>query len=323
MTRSDARTHYDTLGLSPSATADEIKRAYRRLALRHHPDHNPHDAAAENHFKRISTAYAALSDPTQRAAYDLSLRAARPAPRSPRPSPDAPGAASWFDDLFQRRAAARAAQSPQTPRPRRGRDVAYDIHLELEDVLHGFETTLNNLLEHPRHAQWHDDDGGLRVRIPPGVKDGQRFEYKTLGEAGAHGGAHGDLYLVARIAPHPLLVRVDDVHLRCEVPVSFIQLLLGADVDVPTLEGVISLRIAPNTPPGKKLRLRGYGLPDPHTRERGDIVLKVIAETPRDLTDAQRALLAEVERLTPADDMPARAHFQALLRDRYPSDVDP
>lgn len=319
MTRSDARTHYDTLGLPPSATADEIKRAYRRLALRHHPDHNPHDAAAEDHFKRISAAYAALSDPAQRAAYDLSLRAARPAPRPPRPSPDAPGAASWFDDLFQRRAASAA----QSHRARRGRDVAYDIHLELEDVLHGFETTLNDLLDHPSHAQWHDDDGGLRVRIPPGVKDGQRFEYKALGEAGAHGGAAGDLYLVARVAPHPLLERVDDVHLRCEVPVSLIQLLLGADVDVPTLEGVISLRVPAHTQSGKKLRLRGYGLPDPRTRERGDIVIKVVAETPRALTPEQRALLAEVERLTPADDLPARAHFQAQLRDRYPSDVDP
>ncbi len=178
------QTLYDRLGLPPDASADDIKRAYRRLALRYHPDHNPNDPQAEEHFKAISSAYEVLSDPSRRRAYNAELTAAtarraqqerdrqsaHPSDRQthrPREKPQT--SSSWFEDLFG------GGSNKQSPRPKNGRDVAYDIELQLEDVLHGFETTLRDLLDHPRHAQWHDADGGLRVRIPAGVKDDWRW----------------------------------------------------------------------------------------------------------------------------------------------------
>ncbi len=329
------KTLYDRLGLPTDATADDIKRAYRRLALRYHPDHNPNDPQAEEHFKAISSAYEVLSDPARRRAYNAELNAAaarraqqerdrhsaqHPHPnthQTHRPREKAQTSSSWFEDLFG------GGSGKQSPRAKNGRDVAYDIELQLEDVLHGFETTLRDLLDHPRHAQWHDADGGLRVRIPAGVKDGQRFEYKNLGEAGSHGGSHGDLYLVARILPHPLFERTDDIHLRCTVPVTFSELALGAEIPIPTLEGLANIRIPPYTQSGKRLRMRGLGLPSTNNRERGDILIEVVAETPRALSPEQRHLLSELDRLASPDDHLARHRFFEKLRERYPSPNPP
>ncbi len=297
------RDLYEILGVSRGATADEIKKAYRRLARKHHPDVNPGNKAAEEKFKEVTAASEVLTDPKRRALYDEfgadSLRSGfdaskaevyrqwrrQGAPRGGRP--DLGGFqevnvgdfgsfdfASIFGDLFGERPAAR------TRRPAQGAHAEAELSVDLADAVLGAERDVRV------------GDKTLRVKIPAGVTDGSRIRLHGQGAGGSHGGAAGDLYLEIKLREHPLFRR-NGKDLTLELPVTVPEAILGGPVTLPTFEGPVELRIPPHTQGGKKLRLRGKGLPDLRGSERGDlyaVVRLVLPERAAGLEKLARSL---------------------------------
>ncbi|HWL93780.1 MAG TPA: DnaJ C-terminal domain-containing protein [Phycisphaerae bacterium] len=308
------RDYYQVLGVSKTASADEIKKAFRRQAKQLHPDQNKGDKDAETKFKEAQEAYAVLSDPQKRGQYD-EFGHAGPAGSYGGPQPGAGGGSyQWssgqggqsiniedladmfdFESLFGGRAKAGGGESPfgggrrrsraRAPAPEPARDVEYPVSLTFERVVRG--TAIE--LELP------SADGTrqrISVTIPPGVRDGQRVRVRGKGEP-AHGrGAAGDLYVVVHVKPHPYFERVDD-DIYVTVPVTVGEATLGARVEVPTIDGRGTVRIPPGTPSGSKLRLAGQGVAHSQRGERGDqyVVVKIVP--PKKLSEAQRKLLEE------------------------------
>lgn len=289
--------YYDILGVSSDASAVEIKRAYRRLARRHHPDFNPGDAASEERFKLLGEAYEVLSNPSARRAFD-----ARRAMWD-NPPPGGQGARAWWDDVVD----------AYRRRPRQGRDVAYDVVIELADVLFGYETTLNVTRQwFDKAGRSHDESLSLQVDIPPGVTHGQRLRHGGLGEGGCFGGAPGDLFVVVKIRAHPIFRR-EATDLRCTYPISFACAALGGMVTVPTLDGVVRMKVPAGTQTGKQFRLRGYGLPDIHSGQRGELLIELVVETPQALNATQADLIRQLAASMTPEQEPATRRFREVI----------
>jgi len=313
------RDLYGLLGVARDADAGKIRKSYRKLARRHHPDVNPGDAAAEERFKAISEAYAVLSDPERRRNYDefgeISLEAGFDADKArhareafgrrfgaggaSRGFSDAGeeafhfgGLDDLFSDLFRRR-----GWEDDAPGSRRGPDVEAELELDFLDAARGGEHRI--ALSRPTA------DGGLRqevvtVRVPPGVSDGGRIRLRGKGGEGRGEGASGDLYARIRIRPHPFFRREGrDVYL--DLPVSVREATLGAKVQVPTLEGRVTLTIPPGTDSGARLRLRGKGVPHPSGGKPGDLYAVVQIRVPKDLPPEAAARLDELAKFEPED----------------------
>jgi curved DNA-binding protein len=316
------RDYYDVLGVKRGASDDEIRSAYRRLARKFHPDLNPGDAGAEAKFKDLGEAYDVLSDKSKRDLYDRfgldGLRmGAEPGhgPGGPRPG-GGPGGfrytwtgagspfgdvadeafagaggqgASFFEDLFSRIGGARGGGAGRTRRPapgRAGQDVESQLALTFDQAVRGVQTQLT--------VQRPQPDGAVRperidVRVPPGVRDGQRLRLRGKGAPGTGGGPAGDLYLVIRVAADPLFRR-DGQDVYIDVPVTVAEAALGAAVDVPTVHGRTAVRVPPGTAGGTKLRLKGQGVPQPGGQGRGDQYCVIRIVPPRTLTDEQKRL---------------------------------
>ncbi len=314
------RDYYQMLGVARTATADEIKKAYRRLARKFHPDVSK-EANAEQKFKEVQEAYEVLKDPEKRAAYDQlgsdwkSGQQFRPPPEwangfefrgsgarggfSQADSEDGAGFSDFFSSLFGGASpfgAAGPAGGARSARSRAGRDHHARIEIDLEEAYRGGTRTLDlkrpeltpaGTLELRAHT--------VRVTIPAGVVDGQQIRLAGQGEASASGGRSGDLYLEVHIRPHRLFQLAGrDVPL--ELPVAPWEAALGASVPVPTLAGNVEMRIPPGAQSGQKLRLRGRGLPG---TQAGDqyVLLKVVvppAQTPeaRELYEQMQRVLA-------------------------------
>src|SRR6266545_3857516 len=286
------KDYYKTLGVSKNASAEEIKKAYRRLARQHHPDVNK-GAEAEKRFKEINEANEVLSDPEKRKRYDtVGPEWARFQNGGQRPGgfqwvyTGQPGAgfgdAGAFSDFFRTifgdtGAGFETDDLLGRTRTRRSRVAAAGADFESE-----VEITPQN--------------GGaprrLSVRIPAGVRDGQRVRLAGQGAPGAGGGPAGDLFLRVRVRPHPLFERDGD-DLRMELPVALHEALLGADVTVPTLKGRVSLRIPPETQNGRTIRLAGQGMPRPGGGF-GDLFVTVKVVLPTKLNDKERELAHEL-----------------------------
>ncbi|MBI3455641.1 MAG: molecular chaperone DnaJ [Candidatus Rokubacteria bacterium] len=340
------RDYYEILGVSREASEAEVKKAFRQLALKHHPDRNPGDKAAEERFKELNEAYAVLSDPDKRARYDRFGRVDLPPG-----GVDFAGFGDLFEDMFEgffgggTRTAGRA-------RARRGENLRYDLEISLEEAAKGVETRLQiprlepcevcrgsgvepgskrvvcptcrgrgqlryqqGFLTVARSCPHCAGEGQvnrnpckacagegrvaqertLKVRIPAGVEDGTQLRLTGEGEGGTRGGPPGDLYVVAHVREHPFFVRQGH-DLICTLPLTFPQAALGAEVDVPTLEGTAKLQVPPGTQNGEILRIRGKGMPSLHSRGRGDACYRVVVEVPTKLTARQRELLEEFER---------------------------
>lgn len=278
MTRRD---YYDVLGVSRDADDIELKRAFRERARRYHPDVNPGDAASEDRFKEANEAYAVLSNRRARARYDRYGfagvgREAEAAAQSP-----IGAVVDMVDELFGDFLRKRRIR-------RRGRDLRYTLEVSFEEAALGCEKTIRI----PRG----EGERSLVVTIPPGTVAGTARVQKGEGEPGHAGGATGDLHVIVRVAEHPMFRR-EGHDVVCEVPVSFSQAALGAVVEVPTLDGVVRMRIPESTQSGRAFRMRGRGVPRSAGKSalRGDQIVHVIVETPQNLTPRQRRLFEQLE----------------------------
>jgi len=292
------RDLYSVLGVARGASADEIRKAYRRLAHRYHPDKNPGNKQAEEKFKEVTAAHEVLSDPKRRKLYDEfgadSLRSGFDAARADQyrqrrqQGGGTPfdfggfgggggGGAAGFDfgSIFEQIFGGGAARGGPRAAPRE--DVRATVDVDLADAVRGGERDLRI------------DGRTLRVKIPPGVTDGSQIR---LSGQGGGGGPPGDLYLEVRLRPHPL-VRRDGRDLYLDLPVTVPEAVNGAEVTLPTFEGPVRLRVPPGSQSGTRLRLKGKGLPELRGGERGDLyaVLKlVLPEAGEELRQAVRPL---------------------------------
>lgn len=294
------KDYYETLGVPRSASADDIRKAFRSLARKHHPDmvKSRDKAAAEAKFKDINEAYEVLSDPEKRARYDA-LGAdwdLQPPPgharsgggfrphSQPFPEPEFEFNGTGFSDFFEQFFGGSSRRhTSQTPfegfGTARGADSEADILVPLEEALHGATRTVT--VRRPQIGA----SNTVQVRIPPGVREGQRIRLAGLGHPGRSGA--GDLYLVVRLARHPDF-RVDGHDLYHETALAAPDAVLGTELQVPTLEGPATLRIPPGTQPGQKFRLRGRGLPAKNGR--GDLYVVANVKLPKNLSDAEKYL---------------------------------
>ena len=309
---------YATLGVQKDVSDAELKKVYRTLARKYHPDSNPGDASAEARFKSISEAYAVLSDPQQRAEYDQ-LRAMGSGARF-----SAGGSPGGFEDVFggmfggpSRGRASQGgfedifgglfgggggfpggASTGFRGGPQKGRDQTAEVSLEFMTAVSGDTVTLERQGGRP-----------LTVKVPAGVADGQKIRLKGKGEASMTGGEPGDLVLTVRVRPHPVFER-DGLNLRVDVPVTFVEAALGATIEVPTLGGEpVRLKVAPGTPSGRVLRVKGRGVTS--AKGTGDLLATVQVAVPSHLSaEAQKKLEAFAKTLpdeNPRDDLIMRA----------------
>ncbi|RJQ14686.1 MAG: molecular chaperone DnaJ [Nitrospiraceae bacterium] len=348
------KDYYQILGVDRNASEDDLKKAYRKLALKHHPDRNPGDKASEETFKEINEAYACLSDAGKRSNYDR--------------FGTAEGAGAGFDfgaggfsstnfgdifgdvfgDIFGEFSGRRRT------RPTKGEDLRYDLDISLHEAVSGTEKEITIpkwencsgcggtgsqpgkgpvACQHCRgtgqvriqqgfftisktcgkcggHGKIITDpcaecrgqgkvrkDRTLSLKIPAGVDTGIRLKVTGEGEPGTYGGPHGDLYVVMNVAPHPFFKRKGN-DILCEVPISFVQAALGAEIEVPTLEGPAAIKVPAGTPSGKVFHLKGKGAPRLGGYGKGDQFITVFIDVPKKLTPRQKELLMEFAELS-------------------------
>jgi len=300
------KDYYATLGVARDASADDIKKAFRKLARLYHPDTAKDKKTAEAKFKEINEANEVLSDPDKRRKYDT-LGANWQEAENFQPPHGGGGheqefhfGGTGFSDFFEQyfsggsRYGFPQGFEEEVPsggakkgRARRGHDIEGDILVTLEEAMHGTQRpiSLQTVNRQTGAAQTHS----FEVRIPPGATDGRRIRVPGQGEPGQNGGAAGDLYLRVRHAAHPEFTtqEADVLH---ELDIAPWEAVLGAEVIVPTLDGSIKLRIPAGSENGQSLRLRARGLPKGKTGERGDFFVKLQIVLPTKLDDAERKL---------------------------------
>ncbi|GAC1697098.1 MAG: J domain-containing protein [Candidatus Limnocylindrales bacterium] len=300
------KDYYKTLGVPKTATAEEIKKAYRKLARQYHPDVNK-KPEAEKRFKELNEANEVLADPEKRKRYDqLGPDWARYASGSGFPGGNGAGGngrTQWtyagtpgganpfgedagFSDFFRTIFGEGFESQPRRgarSRARAGGDAEHLVEVSLPEACNGAGRTLELRAEDGKTRT-------LEVRIPAGVRDGQRIRLAGQGGPGQGGGPNGDLYLKVSVRPHPFFTRDGD-DLRAELPVALHEALLGAEVTVPTLKGRVSLRIPPETQNGRTIRLAGQGLPRAGGGS-GDLFVTVKVVLPTKLTERERELAA-------------------------------
>ncbi|TXN28619.1 DnaJ C-terminal domain-containing protein [Lacisediminihabitans profunda] len=308
---------YAVLGVSKDVSAADLKKTYRKLARKYHPDSNPGDAAAEAKFKEISEAHSVLGDPEQRKEYDQ-MRAMGPG--RPRFTSGGSGQAGGFEDVFGGmfgQGAQRGGFAPSgagaggfddifgglfgggafgqssggfrgAAGPTKGRDLAASTTLDFVTAINGDTVKLQPAEGKP-----------ISVKIPAGVSDGQKIRLKGKGEPSHDGGAPGDLVLTITVRRHPVFER-DGLNLRVDVPVTFTEATLGATIEVPTLGAEpVKLRVAPGTPSGRVLRVKGRGVTS--TKGVGDLLATVQVAVPAHLTAEAREALEKFAALQPAE----------------------
>jgi molecular chaperone DnaJ len=349
----EKRDYYEVLGVTRGVSEADLKKAYRRLAMKYHPDRNPGNRDAEARFKEAKEAYDVLSDERKRAAYDQFGHAGVDASAAAGRGSGGPGFGgaglgdifdSVFGDIF-------GGGGRGGERAYRGSDLRYDLELSLEEAVSGATIQIRV----PRLVRCHVCNGSgakpgsapagcptcgghgqvrmqqgfftvqqtcpqcrgqgrvitdpcgtcrgqgrvrdtrtISVKVPPGVDTGDRIRLAGEGEAGENNGPNGDLFVHVVVKDHPIFQR-DGTHLHCDVPISITMAALGGELEVPTLEGRVKLKIPPETQSGRLFRLRGKGVRSVRTSTKGDLLCRVIVETPVNLTRRQKELLRELE----------------------------
>jgi len=285
-----AKDYYEVLGVNKTASKDELKKAYKRLAKKHHPDVDK-SAGANERFKEINEAYQVLSNSEKKAAYDQFGHPSAGAGQAGRWGPftyaytsdgGAPGDFGDFSDpfsIFEQVFGSRGFGR----QPRKGRNLRYSIIINFMDAIKGLtqEVALNGKK--------------LKVKIPAGIRDGAEIKFSGEGEAGPRGLPPGDLYLTIRIQPHPTFTRVgDDIYILKEI--SFVQAALGDTIEVGTVEESVKLKIPAGTQSGTQFRLRGKGVPHLRGRGKGDQYVRVQVNIPKKLSRKQKKLLEEFQK---------------------------
>jgi curved DNA-binding protein len=294
------KDYYEILGVPRNASDKDIRRAYRRLARQHHPDVNPGDRRAEARFKEIGEAYSVLSDPEKRARYDRfghlgdAWQTARGHPGNVRWEPvgDSPFGSffEWLEgkpagDLFETVFGQRGAGASGV----RGQDFEQEIELSLEEAYGGTSRRIQMTVPGGKARN-------VEVKIPPGVADGSRVRLAGQGSVGLGGGRAGDLYLITRVKPHPTFERKGD-DLYADVPVTVGEAALGAEIEVPTMSGMMKVKVPAGTSSGQSLRLKGLGMPRLKGSASGDLYARIMVAVPKNLTEQERQLLERLASL--------------------------
>jgi len=337
---------YQTLGVARSASPEEIKKAYRRIAMKHHPDRTKGDKASEETFKAATHAYEILSDPQKRQVYDqYGEEALQGGGRGG--FHGGGGFGDIFNDIFSDIFGNAAGGRGQA----RGADLRYNLELSLEDAVRGTNVTIQvptwgkcnechgsgakkgsqPITCHSCHGQGQirmqqgffslqqtcptcrgagkvisdpcracqgqgrvRQEKKLQVKIPPGVETGDRIRLGGEGEAAPQGGVSGDLYVEVHVKEHAIFQR-EGTHLYCEIPINFIMATLGGELEVPTLDGRVKLRVPSETQTGQVFKIAGKGVKTVRSRSIGDLLCRVVVETPVDLTKKQIELLRQFE----------------------------
>jgi molecular chaperone DnaJ len=310
------RDYYQILGVSRSASQEDIRKAYRKLARKYHPDINPGNKEAENRFKEISVANDVLSDPQKRKLYDefgeagmaagFDAEKARSYRQWQTQSARAGGTRHEFNmedlgDLFGGLGNIFGAGRRMRTGPSRGQDIEATMDIDFLDAVRGFQTSLT--LQRPLPCDSCHGTGTkpgssatcpicggsgrvqrldtIRVNIPPGAEAGKRIRLRGRGEAGLRGGPAGDLYIVPRIHSHPLLTR-SGRDLTMELPITVGEAVLGATVEIPTPSGPVKVRVPAGAQSGQRLRVKGKGVAAHGTSPAGDLYLQIMIRVPKD-----------------------------------------
>ncbi len=373
-TRVSKADYYEVLGVSRDVSDQELKSAYRKQAMKYHPDRNPGDHSAEEKFKEASEAYQVLSDADKRAAYDRYGHAGVS-------SAGGSGFSGFsgsvdlgdiFGDLFGEMFNVAGGQQRQT-RQRRGDDLRFDLTIDFEDAVFGKETEIRirrleacvtchgsgstsgrgpstcpqcqgrgqiryqqgffsvartcsacggaGVIVSDPCATCHGEtriakEVKLNVKVPPGVEEGTRIRYSGEGDTGRSGGPSGDLYVVLSIRAHDFFQR-DGYDLRCVIPISFPQAALGAEIEIPAIDGAVTLKVPEGTQSGKELHVRGRGVPYLNEKGRGDLVVRVLVQIPKKLTRAQRELVAQLAESLTVENKPASPGLLEKMKDLF------
>jgi molecular chaperone DnaJ len=344
------RDYYEILGVEKGISEKDLKKAYRRVAMKFHPDRNPDDKDAEDKFKEASEAYEILSNSQKRAAYDQYGHAGVDGQSGAGGGQGFGNFSDIFGDVFGDIFGGGGSGGRGRGGPARGSDLRYTLDLSLEDAVKGASVKIRvptlvgcgscngsgakagtkpvgcttcggvgqvrmqqgffsvqqtcpnchgkgSVISDPCndcHGQGRMEEvKTLSVKVPSGVDTGDRIRLSGEGEAGADGGPAGDLYVQVSVKDHPIFQR-DGKNLYCEVPVSFVDAALGGELDVPTLDGRVKLKVPAETQTGKLFRLRGKGVTPVRGGSTGDLMCRILVETPVNLNNKQKELLKEL-----------------------------
>jgi len=373
-TRVSKADYYEVLGVSRDVSDQELKSAYRKQALKYHPDRNPGDQAAEERFKQASEAYQVLSDADKRAAYDRYGHAGLGGQGFGAGGPFAGGVdiGDIFGDLFGEMFSM-GGNAQRSSRQQRGDDLRFDLTINFEDAFFGTETEVKirrretcpackgrgsasgrgpSVCSHCQGrgqlryqqgffsvARTCAPCGGtgsvigdpcttcrgegratseikLNVKVPPGVEDGTRIRYAGEGDTGRGGGPKGDLYVVLSVRPHDFFER-HGYDLHCVIPISFPQAALGAEFEIPGIDGPLNVKIPEGTQSGRELHIRGRGVPYLNEKGNGDLIVKVIVQIPRKLNRGQRELVNKLSETLAVDNKPTSPGLMEKMKDLF------
>lgn len=378
----DKRDYYEVLGIQKSASDDDIKKAYRKLAKQYHPDLNPGDQTAEAKFKEVNEAYEVLSDSDKRARYDQFGHAGVDPNFGGGAGGGNPFQGAGFDftdifDSFFGGGFGGSSRRANPNAPRQGSDAQANMAIDFEEAAKGCKKTVEyqrietcsdchgtgaeagtspktcsncngtgqvrvsqrtpfgvvqsthscdrcrgtgKIIEKPCHTC--DGKGAVRrrknieVTVPAGIDDEQVINISGHGNAGANGGPSGDLRVYVSVRPHPIYKRRGN-DVWCEMPITFTQAALGADVEVPTLDGKVSYHVHEGTQPGDVFRLKGKGIQGLRSRARGDQYVQVTVEVPKNLNKRQKEILSELDNNTDEKNYQKRKTFFSKLKDLF------
>jgi molecular chaperone DnaJ len=365
--------YYEVLGVSREASDQELKSAYRKQAMKFHPDRNPGDRGAEEKFKQASEAYQVLSDADKRAAYDRYGHAGVSS-QGFGSGPFAGGVdiGDIFGDLFGEMFSM-GGSGQRTSRQQRGDDLRFDMAINFEDAFFGTETEVKlrrletcgtcngtgsasgtgprvcgtcqgrgqlryqqgffsvartctscggtgTVISDPcstcRGETRVNSEIKLKVKVPAGVEDGTRIRYGGEGDAGRGGGPKGDLYIVLSVRAHDFFER-HGYDLHCVIPISFPQAAMGAEFEIPGIDGPVALKVPEGTQSGREIRVRGRGVPYLNERGNGDLIVKVVVQIPKKLSRAQREMVAKLAETMSVDNKPTAPGLIEKMKDLF------